>query len=85
MHRLLQVWRTPAADRLQQEIAAVRAAIQKFPMVPANKAILAELRQAPAWNVVRPPLRMLADEARHALMTSLTALGFALDRPAAAA
>lgn len=85
MHHLLQVWRTPAADRLQQEIAAVRAAIQKFPMVPANKAILAELRQAPAWNVVRPPLRMLADEARHALMTSLTALGFALDRPAAAA
>jgi len=63
----------------------VRAAIQKFPMVPANKAILAELRQAPAWNVVRPPLRMLPDEARHALMTSLTALGFALDRPAAAA
>jgi hypothetical protein len=54
-------------------------------MVPANKAILAELRQAPAWNVVRPPLRMLADEARHALMTSLAALGFALDRPAAAA
>jgi len=85
MHHLLQVWRTPAADRLQQELAGVRAAIQKFPMVPANKAILAELRQAPAWNVVRPPLRMLGDEARHALMTSLTALGFALDRPAAAA
>ena len=85
MHRLLQVWRTPAADRLQQELTAVRAAIQKYPMVPANKAILAELRQAPGWNVVRPPLRPLADEAKQALFTALTALGFTLDRPAAAA
>ena len=85
IHRLLQVWRTPAADRLQQELTAVRAAIQKFPMVPANKAILAELRHAPGWDAVRPPLRALADEARQALFTSLTALGFALDRTAAAA
>jgi 4-hydroxy-tetrahydrodipicolinate synthase len=85
MHRLLQVWRTPAADRLQQELTAVRAAIQKFPMVPANKAILAELRHTGAWNLVRPPLRPLADEAKQALFASLTALGFALDRPAAAA
>jgi len=85
MHRLMQAWRTPAADRLQQEVAAVRAAIQKFPMVPANKAILAELRQSPGWNVVRPPLRPLADEARNALLASLASLGFALDRPAAAA
>src|SRR6185369_17694195 len=74
MHRLMQAWRTPAADRLQQELSAVRAAIQKFPMVPANKAILAELRQAPGWNVVRPPLRQLADEARNALLTSLASL-----------
>ena len=85
MHRLLQVWRTPAAERLQQELAAVRAAIQKFPMVPANKAILAQLRHAPGWNAVRPPLRPLAEEARQSLFTSLAALGFALDRSAAAA
>ena len=81
----MQVWRTPAADRLQQEISAVRVAIQKFPMVPANKAILAELRQTPGWNVVRPPLRQLAEDARQSLFTSLTTVGFALDRPAAAA
>ena len=85
MHRLLQVWRTPAADRLQQELTAVRASVQKFPMVAANKAILAELRQAPAWNAVRPPLRPLTDEAKQALFASLTSVGFALDRPAAAA
>ena len=85
MHRLMQAWRTSSADRLQQELTAVRAAIQKFPMVPANKAILAELRQAPGWNVVRPPLRPLADESKQTLFASLTALGFTLDRPAAAA
>ena len=49
----------------------MRAAIQKFPMVPANKAILSELRQAPGWNVVRPPLRPLADEAETTFFASL--------------
>jgi 4-hydroxy-tetrahydrodipicolinate synthase len=85
MHRLMQVWRTPAAERLQHELSAVRAAIQKYPMVPANKAILSELRQAPGWDIVRPPLRPLADEAKEALFTALAGVGFTLDRPAAAA
>lgn len=85
MHRLLQVWTTPAADRLQREIGAVRAAIQKFPLVPANKAILAELRRAPGWEVVRPPLRALAADARQSLLASLAVLGFELDPAAAVA
>ena len=66
-------------------MAKRRAAIQKYPMVPANKAILSELRQAPGWNTVRPPLRPLADEAKKALFTALAGVGFTLDRPAAAA
>jgi 4-hydroxy-tetrahydrodipicolinate synthase len=85
MHRMIGSWRTPGADRLQQELTAVRAAIQKFPMVPANKAILAELRREPGWNVVRPPLRSLPDEAKQPLFASLAALGFELDRSVAAA
>jgi 4-hydroxy-tetrahydrodipicolinate synthase len=85
IHRLLQVWRTPAAEGLQRELTAVRAAIQKFPMVPANKVILEELRHVPGWSIVRPPLRPLSDEARQALFASLSAVGFAPDRPAAAA
>ena len=80
IHRLLKNWKTPQADRLQQEIAAVRAAIQKHPMVPANKAILAEMLQAPGWETVRPPLRRLAADAKQALLAALAPLGALLDR-----
>ena len=80
IHRLLKNWKTPQADRLQQEIAAVRAAIQKHPMVPANKAILAEMLQAPGWETVRPPLRRLAADAKQALLAALAPLGLMLDR-----
>ena len=82
MRGLLQAWTTPAADRLQQQIGAVRAAIQKFPMVPANKAILAEMRRSPGWELVRPPLRPLGADPRRALLASLAALGFAFDSSA---
>ena len=80
IHRLLKNWKAPQADRLQQEIAAVRAAIQKHPMVPANKAILAEMLQAPGWETVRPPLRRLAADAKQALLAALAPLGALLDR-----
>ena len=68
-----------------QRLNAVRAAVQKFPLVPANKAILARLQGAPEWNVVRPPLVALGDEARTQLFGSLEGLGFALDGTAAVA
>ena len=76
MARLLQVWKTPEADALQRAISDVRAVVQRFPLVAANKAILAEIHDAPEWNVVRPPLVALAEEARAQLFASLEAAGF---------
>ncbi|HTP47148.1 MAG TPA: dihydrodipicolinate synthase family protein [Casimicrobiaceae bacterium] len=73
---LLQNWKTARADSLQKSIAAVRAAIQRFPMIAANKAILARLRNAPQWNLLRPPLHALAPEARTQLFTELESLQF---------
>lgn len=78
MRRLIDQWNTPAADDMQQKISAVRAAIQKFPVIAANKAILAEIHDAPAWDVVRPPLVRLEAEARAQLFNSLATLGFHL-------
>src|SRR5215472_10221336 len=37
MAQLLHVWKTPEAEALQRSISAVRAAVQKFPLVAANK------------------------------------------------
>ena len=84
MRKLMQAWTTPAADAMQQELTAVRAAIQKFPMVAANKAIIAQLNDAPDWNVVRPPLHSLPPETTVQLFASLEALQFTLGHPVSA-
>jgi 4-hydroxy-tetrahydrodipicolinate synthase len=84
MRRLMDVWTTPAADALQKELAAVRAAIQKYPLVPANKAILADAQGEPGWDVVRPPLRPLSSEAKGDLSRSLASLQFSLRQAATA-
>ena len=76
MKALLQTWRSPAADAMQQRLTSVRAAIQKFPMVAANKAILARRHAAPGWNVVRPPLVVLSGEKQTELFAALDALEF---------
>jgi 4-hydroxy-tetrahydrodipicolinate synthase len=76
--RVPRGWKGSEADALQQAITAVRAAIQKFPAVAANKAILARLRDAPEWEVLRPPLAPLAFAAKAELFSSLEKLGFDL-------
>ena len=85
MRALIDAWTTPAADAMQQQLTALRAAVQKYPLVPANKAILARLHRAPEWNVVRPPLVPLSNEARTQLFSALAALHFELDQTVAAA
>ena len=68
------------ADALQDAISRMRAAIQKFPMVAANKAILARIRDDSGWDVVRPPLRPLATEAKAQLFQALESLQFDFGR-----
>jgi len=81
--RLLDAWRSPQADAMQAKLTAVRAAIQKYPLVSANKAILAHAHGDPGWSVVRPPLVPLGKEATAELLRALDALQFPL--PAALA
>ena len=84
MRQLIEEWNTSTAEAMQQRITAVRAAIQKFPMVAALKAILAEMHDAPGWDVVRPPLVRLGSTARIQLLDSLAALKFDLGHPVSA-
>ena len=56
IRRLLDQWREPAAERIQEELNAVRKAVESRVMIPALKAVLAKRYADPAWRHVRPPL-----------------------------
>jgi 4-hydroxy-tetrahydrodipicolinate synthase len=71
-------WRTPEADRLQNEITTLRKTIEAYPMIPALKQILAHFRNDPAWAAVRPPLVRLTRTDAQALIAELEQKKFAL-------
>ncbi|HET8542358.1 MAG TPA: dihydrodipicolinate synthase family protein [Anaeromyxobacter sp.] len=76
--RLFREWRGPSADRLQEEVNAVRAAVERAPVIPALKAIVAHHARDPSWEVLRPPLVPLAPAPRAALLEDLGRLGFGM-------
>lgn len=78
MARLARTWRQPEADAQQEALTALRAIFQKFPMIPALKAAVAEYAGEPGWTIVRPPLVELDDAQRHALLQALHAAGFSM-------
>lgn len=80
MRELIDTWESPTADAMQKDLSTLRAAVQKYPLVPANKAILAQLHFVPEWNVVRPPLVSLPADSTQQLMAALKALHFELDQ-----
>ncbi len=49
-------WQGADADKLQAGITATRMAVQKIPMIPALKAIVAKFSDDADWVTVRPPL-----------------------------
>ena len=71
-------WRGPDADRLQAGITATRKIVQKVPMIPALKAIVAHFGNDPQWRTVRPPLTELEPGQEQGLLAELKAAGFAM-------
>ena len=76
MDTLIRGYKSTHAEGMQRQLTAIRAAIQKYPLVSANKAILARIHGDDGWSVVRPPLVALSADANAALFASLDALGF---------
>lgn len=70
------------ADRLQDELTALRLMLQGYPLIPCMKEVLARLHDDPAWRRLRPPLVNLPAEKAQALFHEIDAARFA---PAAAA
>ncbi len=74
--RLFREWRSPGADALQEALTATRRAIEKVPVIPGLKAIVAHHAGDDAWRAVRPPLVPLAPAQARALVDDLTQRGF---------
>jgi 4-hydroxy-tetrahydrodipicolinate synthase len=76
--RLFHNWQAPDAEAQQAAIDAVRAALQKFPMISALKATIAHYAGDPDWRTVRPPLVELTPAQEAELSGALAALGFTM-------
>jgi 4-hydroxy-tetrahydrodipicolinate synthase len=78
IRKVYENWRTPQADQLQADITLVRMTIQKYPMVPALKRIVAHFHGDPDWAAVRPPMERLSDAQSKALIADLEKIGYSL-------
>jgi 4-hydroxy-tetrahydrodipicolinate synthase len=76
IHELYENWQSEKAETMQAELDAVRSTVEKFPMIPALKSILGNLRGEAQWETVRPPLLALADDQKSELLDALHAQGF---------
>ena len=76
--QLARRWQDADAQAQQAALDAVRATLQKFPMIPALKATIAQYADDPTWATVRPPLVELTAAQQGQLAQALDSLGFAM-------
>ncbi len=74
--RLYREWRWPGAEALQAGLDALRGAVERLPLIPALKEMVAHYAGDPAWRTVRPPLAQLSREQVDGLLADLGRLGF---------
>ena len=77
-----EVWRafeageTAQAEAAQQRLSALRAALQTFPLVSANKVLLAQLLGDDEFARVAPPLTQLSTETIQKLCQTIDEAGY---------
>ena len=76
IHDLYENWQSEKVETMQAELDAVRSTVEKYPMIPALKSIIGNLRGEAQWETVRPPLLALADDQKSELLDALHELGF---------
>ena len=80
--RVYADWRNERGVAAQNELGAIRTAIQAFPLIAALKEIVARATGDAGWRRQRPPLEPLTAEQADALMAKLASVGFAMKRAA---
>jgi 4-hydroxy-tetrahydrodipicolinate synthase len=78
IHQLYAGWQSAAADSLQQGLDDFRQLIQRYPMIPALKAVIARYTRDTEWGIVRPPLVELASDQYQGLVAMLENRGFSM-------
>lgn len=78
IHQLYAGWQSAAADSLQQGLDDLRQLMQRFPMIPALKAVIARYTRDTEWGIVRPPLVELASDQYQNLVAMLENRGFSM-------
>lgn len=76
IYELYENWQSEKAETMQADLDALRSTIQKYPMIPALKSIIGNLRGETQWQTVRPPLVALGDDQKSKLLDALHELGF---------
>jgi 4-hydroxy-tetrahydrodipicolinate synthase len=76
--RLFREWQTPEADAQQARLDEIRGIMQRYPMIPALKAVIARYGGDPVWVTVRPPLVALTPDQRASLAAELGRAAFTM-------
>jgi 4-hydroxy-tetrahydrodipicolinate synthase len=76
--RLFDTWRAADADAQQTRLDEIRGVFQKFPMIPALKAAVAQYGGDGGWAEVRPPFLPLTTSQAADLIAELDAKGFTM-------
>ena len=63
--------RDSEAEALQERLSDLRGSIEAYPMIPALKALMADLTGDKAWRNLRPPLSALDEEQTEDLLSSV--------------
>lgn len=75
---LFERWRSTDAEALQGELDALRHLVQRYPLIPALKRVMAHALRDEQWATVRPPLVELDAGPAHELTAALDARGFSM-------
>ncbi|MFM1816048.1 MAG: hypothetical protein RLZ98_2743 [Pseudomonadota bacterium] len=65
-------WEGEDAERRQQAITSFRESIERYPPIPALKAVLAHYLDDPEWRLVRPPLVAMTEDAAEQAVKALS-------------
>lgn len=76
INALYSSWQTAEAERMQSELDDLRELMQRYPMIPALKAVVADFTDVAVWCNVRPPLMPLTETQRRALIEDLDQRNF---------
>ena len=78
IYELYREWPSESADAQQESLNALRNWVQKFPVIPALKSIVAHYGNDDDWLRLRPPLVELDHSQRSDLIAHLEATGFTM-------